>query len=254
MPDILLDPNTWASLLTLTALEIVLGIDNIIFISIMAAKLPPHQQKTARQVGLALALLTRLALLASIAWVATLTEPLLSLGGLTLSGRDLILIGGGLFLVWKSTQEVHQLMEGEEGEASSAVKATFGAVIVQIIMIDIVFSLDSIITAIGMVNNLPVMMAAVIASVGLMMIASGPISDFVSRHPTVKMLALSFLLVIGVVLMADAFGHHVPKGYIYSAMAFSVMVEMLNLRMRARAVARVEPVKLHEPYVREGKQ
>ncbi|MDD3326178.1 MAG: TerC family protein [Zoogloea sp.] len=251
--EFLTDPQLLIAFFTLTALELVLGIDNVIFISILVDKLPPEKRVFARRLGLFLAMFMRLALLAALSWMAGMTEPVLTVLERGFSGRDLILLGGGLFLVWKSTQEVHQLMEGEEGEASSAVKATFGAVIAQIIVIDIVFSLDSIITAIGMVNNLPVMMAAVIASVGLMMVAAGPIGDFVSRHPTVKMLALSFLLVIGVVLMADAFGHHVPKGYIYSAMAFSVMVEMLNLRMRSRAAARVEPVKLHEPYVREGK-
>ena len=246
--EFLTDPQLLIAFLTLTALELVLGIDNVIFISILVDKLPPEKRVFARRLGLFLAMFMRLALLAALSWMAGMTEPVLTVLGQAFSGRDLILLGGGLFLVWKSTQEVHQLMEGEEGEASSAVKATFGAVIAQIIVIDIVFSLDSIITAIGMVNNLPVMMAAV----GLMMVAAGPIGEFVSRHPTVKMLALSFLLVIGVVLIADAFGHHVPKGYIYSAMAFSVMVEMLNLRMRTKHAAKAEPVKLREPYVRES--
>lgn len=244
----LFDPTIWAGLLTLVVLEIVLGIDNLIFIAILADKLPPHQRDKARLIGLSLAMLMRLGLLTIVSWLVTLTAPLFSIGTFTFSGRDLILLGGGLFLVWKSTGEIHQLMEGEEGEASSAVKATFTAVIMQIIVIDLVFSLDSIVTAIGMVSNLTVMMAAVVASVGLMMVASAPIGNFVSEHPTVKMLALSFLMVVGVVLIAEGFGHHVPKGYIYSAMAFSVVVEMLNIRMRKRAA---HPVVLHEPYVAE---
>ena len=249
--EFLTDPQLLIAFLTLTALELVLGIDNVIFISILVDKLPKAKRAFARRLGLFLAMFMRIGLLMVLSWLAGLTEPMLTVLEHGFSGRDLMLLAGGLFLVWKSTQEVHQLMEGEEGEASSAVQATFGAVIMQIIVIDIVFSLDSIITAIGMVNNLQVMIAAVIASVGLMMIASGPIGEFVSRHPTVKMLALSFLLVIGVVLMADAFGHHVPKGYIYSAMAFSVLVEMLNLRMRTKHAAKAVPVKLHESYVRE---
>src|SRR5574338_415109 len=245
MIEILTSPELIVAFFTLTALELVLGIDNIIFISILVDKLPPEGRAFARRLGLFLAMFMRLGLLAALSFLAGMTKPLFALPLLDhgISGRDLI-----LFLVWKSVGEVHQLMEGEEGEASSTVKATLAAVIFQIIMIDLVFSLDSIITAIGMVNNLPVMMAAVIASVGLMMFFAGPIGDFVSRHPTVKMLALSFLLVVGVVLIADGFGHHVPKGYIYVAMAFSVTVEMLNIRMRKRAA---HPVELHEPYVRE---
>jgi predicted tellurium resistance membrane protein TerC len=246
MFDFLTDPQLFIAFITLTALELVLGIDNIIFISILVDKLPPERRTFARRLGLFLAMFMRIALLTILAWLAGLTKPLFELFSHGVSARDVILILGGLFLVWKSTGEIHQLLEGEEGEASSAVQATFGAVILQIIVIDLVFSLDSIVTAIGMVNNLPVMVAAVIASVALMMIASGPISAFVSEHPTVKMLALSFLMVIGVVLIADGFGHHVPKGYIYSAMAFSVLVEMLNIRMRKRAA---KPVSLHEPYV-----
>ena len=248
--EFLLDPQLLLAFLTLTVLELVLGIDNVIFISILVDKLPAEQRPFARRLGLFLAMFMRIGLLAVLSWLAGLTTPLLTLFEHGFSGRDLILLSGGLFLVWKSTKEVHQLMEGEEGEASSGVTATFGAVLAQIIMIDIVFSLDSIITAIGMVNHLGVMIAAVVASVGLMMVASGPIGDFVSRHPTVKMLALSFLLVIGVVLIADGCGHHVPKGYIYSAMAFAVTVEMLNLRMRKRQ-AQHAPVKLHEAYTRE---
>ena len=250
MLEIVTSPELLVALLTLTALELVLGIDNIIFISILVDKLPPARRAFARRLGLFLAMFMRLGLLATLSFLAGMTAPLFTLPVVEhgVSGRDLILIAGGLFLVWKSVGEMHQLMEGEEGEASSAVKATLGAVIAQIIVIDLVFSLDSIITAIGMVNNLPVMMSAVVASVALMMVFAGPIGEFVSRHPTIKMLALSFLLVVGVVLVADGLGNHVPKGYIYFAMAFSVAVEMLNIRMRKRA----KPVTLHEPYVREG--
>jgi len=248
MLEFLTDPQLIIAFLTLTVLELVLGIDNIIFISILVDKLPAARRAFARRLGLFLAMFMRLALLSILAWLAGLNTALFEVLGRGISARDLILIGGGLFLVWKSTGEVHQLLEGEEGEASSAVKATFTAVILQIMVIDLVFSLDSIITAIGMVNNLTVMMAAVIASVALMMVASAPIGDFVSTHPTVKMLALSFLMVVGVVLIAEGFGHHVPKGYIYFAMAFSVVVEMLNIRMRKRAA---KPVVLHEPYMAE---
>ncbi|MCK0509957.1 TerC family protein [Aromatoleum buckelii] len=248
MIELLTDPQLIFAFLTLTVLELVLGIDNIIFISILVDKLPPERRAFARRLGLFLAMFMRLALLSLLAWLAGLNKALFEVFGHGFSARDLILLLGGLFLVWKSTGEIHQLMEGEEGEASSAVKATFTAVITQIIVIDLVFSLDSIITAIGMVDNLAVMIAAVVASVGLMMVASGPIGEFVSAHPTVKMLALSFLMVVGVVLIAEGFGHHVPKGYIYSAMAFSVVVEMLNIRMRKRAA---RPVDLHEPYVAE---
>lgn len=248
MLEFLTDPQLLVAFFTLTALELVLGIDNIIFISILVDKLPSERRQFARRLGLFLAMFMRLALLSVLAWLAGLNAALFEVFGHGISARDLILILGGLFLVWKSTGEIHQLLEGEEGEASSAVKATFTAVIMQIIVIDLVFSLDSIITAIGMVNNLSVMMAAVIASVGLMMVASAPIGNFVSEHPTVKMLALSFLMVVGVVLIAEGFGHHVPKGYIYFAMAFSVCVEMLNIRLRKAAA---KPVVLHEPYVAE---
>lgn len=234
MFDILLDPNAWASLLTLTALEIVLGIDNIIFISIMAAKLPEHQQKTARQVGLALALISRLALLASIAWVATLTRPLISLGDLAFSGRDLILIGGGLFLLTKGTMEIHHSVEGHDDGGPAAKAATFAGVVAQIMVLDIVFSLDSVITAVGMSQHLEIMVAAVVIAVGVMLFASGPVGDFVNRHPTVKMLALSFLLLVGVALTADGMGFHIPKGYLYFAIAFSTLVEALNLMAAAR--------------------
>ena len=235
MLELLTDPQLLIAFFTLTALELVLGIDNIIFISILVDKLPPEKRNFARKLGLFMAMFMRIGLLTILAWLAGLTTPLFHISSYGFSGRDLILISGGIFLVWKSTGEIHHLLEGEEEQTKQVVKATFGAVIFQIMMIDIVFSLDSIITAIGMVNNLTVMIAAVIASVALMIVASGPISAFVSKHPTVKMLALSFLMVIGVVLIADGFGHHVPKGYIYFAMAFSVVVEMLNIRIRNKA-------------------
>jgi predicted tellurium resistance membrane protein TerC len=246
MFDLLFDPQVWIAFLTLTALELVLGIDNIIFISILVDKLPKQAQEFARRVGLFLAMFMRVALLIVLSWVVGLTEPLFSLFRLEISGRDLILISGGLFLLWKSTKEIHQLLEGEKGAASTVIRATFSAIVLQITIIDLVFSLDSIITAVGMVDEVAVMVAAVIASLALMMAFAGPIGRFVSAHPTIKMLALSFLFVIGVVLIADGFDHHVPKGYVYFAMAFSVFVEMLNLRMRRR-VAR--PVDLHERYI-----
>jgi len=249
MMDLLADPQVWMAFATLTALELVLGIDNIIFISILVDKLAVHQRERARRIGLFLAMFMRVGLLLILAWLVGLTAPLFTVLGQTFSGRDLILIGGGLFLLWKSVGEIHQAMEGEEGHASGAVKATFTAVILQIMVIDMVFSLDSIITAVGMVEQVSVMIAAVIASVGLMMLFAASIGRFVSAHPTIKMLALSFLTVIGVVLIAEGFGHHVPKGYIYSAMAFSVVVEMLNIRMRKR---KAKPVHLHAPYVAEG--
>jgi predicted tellurium resistance membrane protein TerC len=231
----------------LTALELVLGIDNIIFISILVDKLPPAQRETARRIGLFLAMFMRVGLLLILSWIVGLTAPMFTVIGEEISGRDLILIAGGLFLVWKSTKEIHQLTEGEEGHASARVKASFGAIIVQIILIDMVFSLDSIITAVGMVDEVSVMIAAVIASVGLMMLFAKAIGDFVSAHPSIKMLALSFLLVVGVMLVAEGFEHKVPKGYIYFAMAFSVAVEMLNIRSRKKARA-PDPVHLHEPY------
>ena len=226
-------------------LEIVLGIDNIIFISILVGKLAKAQQPKARRLGLALAMFLRIGLLASLAWIARLTSPLFSVLGKSISGRDLILLAGGLFLLAKATREIHEKLEGEEGEASARVAARFAAVIVQILLLDIVFSLDSVITAVGMANHLSVMIAAVVIAVGVMMFAAGSIGDFVARHPTVKMLALAFLLLIGMSLLAEGLGQHLPKGYIYFAMAFSVFVEMLNLRMRKKR----EPVKLHEPYV-----
>ncbi|TWA68925.1 putative tellurium resistance membrane protein TerC [Azospirillum brasilense] len=234
MLELFSDPQVWASLLTLTALEIVLGIDNIIFISIMAAKLPVHQQQKARQLGLALALLMRLALLASISWVATLTEPLITVLGMGFSGRDLILLGGGLFLLAKGTIEIHNTVEGHEEDSAAPKIASFGAVVGQIIVLDIVFSLDSVITAVGMSNDLPVMVTAVVIAMAVMLFAARPVGDFVNRHVTVKMLALSFLLLVGVALIADGFGFHIPKGYLYFAIAFSTLVEALNLMAAAR--------------------
>jgi predicted tellurium resistance membrane protein TerC len=247
--QLLTDPAVWMAFFTLTALELVLGIDNIIFISILVDKLPPVQRERARRIGLFLAMFMRVGLLLVLSWIVGLTAPLVTILGEPISGRDLILIAGGLFLVWKSTKEVHQLTEGEEGHASNAVKAGFGAIILQIIIIDMVFSLDSIITAVGMVDQVSVMIAAVIASVGLMMLFAKSIGDFVSAHPSIKMLALSFLLVVGVMLMAEGFDHKVPKGYIYFAMAFSVAVEMLNIRMRKKTG--VKPVDLHEAYKKD---
>jgi len=245
MTELLIDPQTWIALATLTALELVLGIDNIIFISILVDKLPLAQREAARRIGLAMAMFMRIGLLLVLAWIVGLVAPLFTLLGQEISGRDLILIVGGLFLIWKSTSEIHQSLEGEEGRASSVVKATFAAVIVQIMLIDIVFSLDSIITAVGMVSRVEVMVAAVGLSVVLMMWFAGPIGRFVSNHPTIKMLALSFLVVIGVVLLAEGFDHRVPKGYVYFAMAFSVCVELLNIRMRRRAA---RPAHLHTAY------
>jgi predicted tellurium resistance membrane protein TerC len=225
----LADPQLWASLATLTALEIVLGIDNLVFIAILASRLPPERQARGRQVGLALALLTRLALLASIVWIIGLTRPLFAVAGHPVSWRDLILIGGGLFLLYKGTSEIHDKLEGEiRTDAPAAQRPSFVSIVVQIMLLDIVFSLDSVITAVGMASELWVMAAAVIVAVLIMLAASGPLAAFVDRHPTVKMLALSFLLLIGMTLVADGAGFHVPKGYIYAAIAFSVVVEMLN--------------------------
>ena len=245
MLELLADPNAWIAFATLTALELVLGIDNVIFIAILVDKLPPERREIARRVGLAMAMLMRIALLVVLAWIVGLTAPLFAVLGQEVSGRDLVLIAGGLFLLWKSVGEIHQLLEGEEGTRSTSVRARFAAVIAQVMLIDIVFSLDSIITAVGMVDELAVMVAAVVASVALMMLYAGPIGRFVSAHPTLKMLALAFLVVIGVTLIAQGFDHEVPKGYIYFAMAFSVVVEMLNLRVRKRAA---RPVHLREPY------
>ena len=234
--ELLLDPQAWIAFATLTALELVLGIDNIVFISILVDRLPPRRREFTRRIGLALAMFMRIALLLLLVWIVGLTAPLFTLLGNAISGRDLILIAGGLFLLWKATGEIHELLEahGDAPRPASAARATFGVILGQIIVIDLVFSLDSIITAVGMVREIPVMIAAVVASVGLMMVAAGPIGRFVSRHPTVKMLALAFLIMIGMALIADGLDFHVPKGYIYFAMAFSVAVEMLNLRLRRK--------------------
>ena len=243
----LADPQIWISFLTLTLLEIVLGIDNVIFISILAGKLPAAEQAKARQIGLSLALITRVLLLMSLTWLRGLTKPLLTLPVLNqgLSGRDLILLFGGLFLIGKSVLEVHEKLEGVDGHATTGRKrVSFAAVIVQILILDIVFSLDSVITAVGMASNLTVMVAAVVVALGVMLVFAGKISDFVNEHPTLKMLALSFLILIGVTLVGEALGQHIPKGYIYFSMAFAFGVEMLNLRLRAKS----KPVVLHQPY------
>ena len=244
--DWIANPEIWIALLTLTALEIVLGIDNIIFISILAGKLPPEQQQRARLTGLGLAMFMRIALLFSLSWVIGLTDPLFEVAGQEISGRDMILIGGGLFLIAKSTTEIHDKLEGAEGHSSAKVAASFTSVIVQILLLDVVFSLDSVITAVGMADHIEVMIAAVVIAVGIMMVSAGPISEFVESRPTVKILALSFLLLIGVSLLAEGFDQHIPKGYIYFAMAFSVLVEFLNLRVRA--VSERQPVELHQRY------
>ena len=246
MLELLTDPQMWIAFLTLTALELVLGIDNIIFISILVDKLPPERREFARKIGLSMAMLMRIGLLLVLAWIVGLVEPLFTVIDQAISGRDLILILGGLFLVWKSTTEIHGSMEGEEGHAGSA---TFTAVMLQIMVVDLVFSLDSIITAVGMVDDVRVMIAAVMASVGLMMVFAGAIGRFVSAHPTIKMLALSFLVVVGVVLIAEGFDHHIPKGYVYFAMAFSLAVEVLNINARKRAKRVVD---LHSPYRQPG--
>ena len=235
--ELLLEPQAWIAFATLTALELVLGIDNIIFISVLVDRLPPARREFARRLGLALAMFMRIALLLALAWMIGLTAPLAVVVGNEISGRDLILLAGGLFLLWKATSEIHELYEGHgKGTApgAAATRAAFGAVIMQILLIDLVFSLDSIITAVGMVDDVRIMIAAVVASVALMFVAAAPIGRFVSRHPTVKMLALAFLIMIGMALVADGLDFHVPKGYIYFAMAFSVAVEMLNLRLRRR--------------------
>ena len=239
------DPQAWIAFLTLVALEIVLGIDNIIFISILSGKLPAEQQPRARFIGLGLALLIRVVLLFSLSWVIGLTAPLFSVLNQAISGRDLILISGGLFLLGKATFEIHESLEGEEGHASQRVKASFVSVIIQIILLDAVFSLDSVITAIGMVDQVSIMISAVVIAIAFMMFFAAPVGAFVSRHPTIKMLALSFLLLIGLTLIVEGFDVHVPKGYIYFAMGFSVFVELLNMRLRKKS----SPVNLHERYV-----
>ncbi len=251
--DWLTDPSIWISLLTLTLLEIVLGIDNLVFISILANKLPEEQRRQARQTGLMAALFSRILLLLSLSWLVTLTNVVVKLPQWSwlhepygLSWKDFILLAGGFFLLWKSTTEIHDKLEGEDGHATSNLKAvTFRSVIMQIMVIDIVFSLDSVITAVGMVDKVPVMIAAVVLAMIFMLIFNHAISDFINKHPTLKMLALSFLILVGMVLVAEGLHFHVPKGYVYFAMAFSVGVEILNIKMRAKARAKV---KLHQPY------
>jgi predicted tellurium resistance membrane protein TerC len=243
--DWISDPQAWVAFLTLLALEIVLGIDNIIFISILAGKLPAEQQARARYIGLGLALILRVILLFSLSWVIGLTSPLFTVLGQEISGRDLILILGGLFLLGKATFEIHESLEGEEGHASKRVRANFTSVIIQIILLDAVFSLDSVITAVGMVNQIGIMIAAVVVAIAIMMLFAAPVSGFVHKHPTIKMLALSFLLLIGLTLIVEGFDVHIPKGYIYFAMGFSVFVEFLNLRLRKK---KSEPVTFHERY------
>ena len=251
--DVFLTPEGLLALVTLTFLEIILGVDNVIFISILSSTLPQSDQARARRTGLLGAMLMRIALLLSIAWIVRLTAPLFTVFARDVSGRDLILLGGGLFLMGKATVEIHGRLEGDEGHGSANGAPSFGAVIGQIMLLDIVFSLDSVITAVGMAESVAVMVAAVMLSVGLMMFGAEPISSFVSRHPTVKMLALSFLLLIGVSLVGDGLGMHIPKGYIYFAMGFSVCVEMVNLRVRG-GLRPARPVQLHQPYVRDRDQ
>ncbi len=249
MLDLLVDPNAWLAFATLAGLEIVLGIDNLIFISILAGKLPPDRQDLARKVGIVAALVSRLGLLFSLAWIMKLTAPLFTVGGNEFSGKDLVLVFGGLFLIYKATIEIHDKLEGSDDTPTAIAKATsFSAVIFQIMLIDVVFSLDSIITAVGMVAELTIMVAAIVAAVVFMFAFAGTVNGFVNQHPTIKMLALAFLLVIGVALIADGFDVHIPKGYIYSAMAFSIMVEILNIRLRRRG----QPVHLHGPDVQAG--
>ena len=237
------EPATWIAFLTLVALELVLGVDNVIFISILASKLPPDQQPSARKTGIMLAVVTRILLLLSISWIIGLTEPFFSVASFDISGRDLVLIAGGLFLIWKSVHEIHQKLEGTESHGTAKVAAAFWSVIFQIMLLDIVFSLDSVITAVGMVDHIEIMIAAVIIAAAVMVFSATPLANFVERHPTVKMLALSFLLLIGFTLSVEGLHQHIPKGYIYFAMGFSVLVEMLNLRIRGS-----QPVALHAPY------
>jgi predicted tellurium resistance membrane protein TerC len=246
--DWLGDPQAWIGFVTLAVLEVVLGIDNLIFISILVGKLPARDQPLARRLGLGLAMIGRIGLLLSLSWVVHLTQPLFTVVGQEISGRDLVLIVGGLFLLAKSTHEIHDRLEGEEGHSSARVAPSFRSVLIQVMLLDLVFSLDSVITAVGMVNRISVMVAAVITAVAVMMVFAGKVSDFIHRHPSVKMLALSFLLMIGVMLIAEGFDQHIPKGYVYFSMAFSVFVEALNIRMRRKA----SPVQLHEPYVQAG--
>ena len=243
------DPSIWIAFATLTVLELVLGIDNIVFISILAGKLPPEQQSKARYIGLGLALIMRVILLFSLTWVIGLTAPIFTVYGQEISGRDLVLLIGGLFLIGKSTHEIHGSLEGDEGHKSAKVYASFAGVLVQIAILDIVFSLDSVITAVGMVDRIEIMIAAVVVSILFMMLFAAPIGAFVQKHQTVKMLALSFLLLIGVTLIAEGFDQHIPKGYIYFAMAFSVLVEILNLRLRK---SKDKPVNLRDAYTDDG--
>jgi predicted tellurium resistance membrane protein TerC len=242
----LLNPESWIALVTLVALELVLGVDNAIFISILALKLPSSQQLRARALGIGAAVVLRVLLLLSISWIIGLSEPLFAIFRFEVSGRDLVLFSGGLFLIWKSTYEIHQRLEGVEGHASARVKPAFWSVVAQIMFLDVVFALDSVITAVGMVKEIPIMILAVILAAIMMIFTSGWIGAFVERHPTIKMLALAFLLLVGFTLVVEAFHQHIPKGYIYFAMGFSVFVEMLNLRMRA-----AQPVALRHPYVPE---
>lgn len=244
--DWITDPQSWIALITLVALELVLGVDNVIFISILSGKLPENQREKARRTGIGLAVISRILLLLSISWVIGLKEPLFQIAKFEISGRDVILILGGLFLIFKATHEIHSKLEGQEGHASAKVKATFTSVILQVMLLDVVFSLDSVITAVGMVDELVIMIIAVVLAAGVMVWAAGPLSNFVEHHPTIKMLALSFLLLIGFTLIVEGLHQHIPKGYIYFAMGFSVFVEMLNLRMQKKAT---EPVKLHEAYL-----
>ncbi len=245
--DWITQPAGWIALLTLVALELVLGVDNVIFISILAGKLPHEDQQRARTTGIALAVITRLLLLLSLSWVISLEEALFTVPyfNIGISGRDLILLGGGLFLLWKSTHEIHDKLEGKQGQAAAKVAANFASVIIQILLLDIVFSLDSVITAVGMVDELAIMMIAVIVAAGVMIFTAGPISEFVEQHPTIKILALSFLLLIGFTLIVEGLHQHIPKGYVYFAMGFSVFVEMLNLRVRD---IKVKPVNLRDRY------
>ena len=242
------DPEAWIALLTLTSLEIVLGVDNIIFISILVGRLPVDQRQKGRTIGLALAMIMRILLLLSLAWIIRLTQPLFSVFGTEISGRDLILIVGGLFLLAKSTHEIHLKLEGEAGEKSESVSSSFRSILIQIMLLDVVFSLDSVITAVGMANEIAIMVLAVVIAVGVMMAFAKPIGEFVEGHPTIKILALSFLLLVGTALIADGLGLHIPKGYIYFAMGFSVFVEMLNLRMRKKR----QPIQLRDPFVEEN--
>ncbi len=245
-------PETWIALITLVALELVLGVDNVIFISILAGKLPEQDQQRARNTGIALAVITRILLLLSLSWIISLEEDLFTLPyfEIGISGRDLILLVGGLFLLWKSTHEIHEKLEGKEGHASERVVSSFWNVIIQIMLLDIVFSLDSVITAVGMVDHIAIMMIAVVVAAGVMIFTAGPLSKFVEEHPTIKILALSFLLLIGFTLIVEGFGQHISKGYIYFAMGFSVFVELINLRIRQKEA---QPVQLRDAYVEEAK-